>query len=91
MPLGLCNVTDTFQRLMAQELTNLAKNVRNLILCFTDDVLIATPTLKVHIRRLDEIFNCIKQAGLKCKLSKREILRYSINYLRSLVDKHGSD
>ena len=31
----------------------------------------------------------MKQAGLKCKPSKREILRESIKYLGRLVDKHG--
>ena len=31
----------------------------------------------------------MKQAGLKCKPSKCEILRDSINYLGRLVDKHG--
>ena len=35
------------------------------------------------------MFTCIKQAGLKCKRSKCEILRDSIKYLGRLVDKHG--
>ena len=35
------------------------------------------------------MFTCMKQAGLKCKPSKCEILRDSIKYLGRLVDKHG--
>ena len=35
------------------------------------------------------MFSCMKQAGLKCKPSKCEILRDSIKYLGRLVDKHG--
>ena len=35
------------------------------------------------------MFICMKQAGLKCKPSKCEILRDSIKYLGRLVDKHG--
>ena len=50
---------------------------------------IATLTLEDHIRRLDEVFSCIKQVGLKCKPSMCEILRDSIRYLGRLVDKHG--
>ena len=49
--------------------------------------MIATPTLEDHKERLDEVFTCMKQAGLKYKPSKCEILRDSIKYL--LVDKHG--
>ena len=89
MSFGLCNATATFQRLMAQALTNVTKKYGNLIMCYFDDDVIATPTLEDHIERLDEVFTCMKQAGLKCKPSKCEILRDSIKYLGRLVDKHG--
>ena len=79
----------TFQRLRAQALTNVTKKYGNLIMCYVDDVVIATPTLEDHIGRLDEVFGGMKQAGLKCKSSKCEILRDSIKYLGRLVDKHG--
>ena len=74
MPIGLCNATATFQRLMAQALTSVTKKYGNLIMCYVDDVVIATPTLEDHIERLEEVFSCMKQAGLKCKPSKCEIL-----------------
>ena len=86
MPSGLCNSTATFQRQTAQALTKVTKKNGNLIMCYFDDVVIATPT---HIERLDVVFTCMKQAGLKCKPSKCEILRDSIKFLGRLVDKHG--
>ena len=89
MPFGLCNATATFQRFKAQALTNETNKYGNLIMCYVDDVVIATPTLENHIERLDEVFNCMKEAGLKCKPSKCEILRESIKHLVRLVDKHG--
>ena len=87
MPFGLCNATATFQRLMAQALTRVTKKYGNLMMCYVDDVVIATPTLEDHIDRLDEVFGCIKRAGLKCKPSKCEILRDSIKYLGRIVDR----
>ena len=89
MPLGLCNATATCLRLMAQAFTNVTKKYGNLIMCYVDDVVIATITLEDHKERLNEMFTCIEQAGLKCKSSKCEILRDSIKYLGRLVDKHG--
>ena len=86
MPFGLCNATATFQRLMAQAPTSVTNKYGNLIMCYVDDVVIATPTLEDHI---DELFTCLKQVGLKCKTSKCEILRDSVKYLGRLVDKHG--
>ena len=69
MPFGLCNATATFQRLMAHELIGVTKKYGNLVMCYVDDVIIATPTLEGHIERLDEVFACMKRSGLKCKPS----------------------
>ena len=61
----------------------------DLVLCYVDDVVIATPTLEDHIDRLDEVFDCMKRTGLKCKPSKCEILRDSVKYLGRMVNRHG--
>ncbi|XP_063711616.1 uncharacterized protein LOC134839915 [Symsagittifera roscoffensis] len=58
-------------------------------MCYVDDVVISTPTLADHIDRLDEVFGCMKRAGLKCKPSECEYLRDSIKYLGRMVDRHG--
>ena len=89
MPFGICNATATFQRLMAQALTSVTEKYENLVICYVDDVVIATSTLEDHIERLDEVFACMKKAGLKCKPSKCEILKDSIKHLGRMVDKHG--
>ena len=89
MPFGLCNATASFQILMAQALIKVTKKYGNLVMCYVDDVVIATPTLEDHIDWLDEVFGCMKRAGLKCKPSKCEILRDSIKYVGRMVDRNG--
>ena len=69
--------------------TSVTKKYGNLVMCYIDDVVIATPTLDDHIERLDEVFARLKRAGLKCKPSKCKILKDSIKYLGRMVDKHG--
>ena len=54
MPFGLCNATTLFQRLMAQALTRVTKNYGNFVMCYVDDVVIATPTVEDLIHRLAE-------------------------------------
>ena len=81
MPFGLSNATATFQRLMAHALIGVTKKYGTLVLCYVDDVVIATPTLEDHIERLDEVFACMKRSRLKCKPSKCEILKDSIKKL----------
>ena len=73
----------------AQALTRIRKKYGNPVICYVDDVAIATPTLADHIYSLGEVFHCMKRAGLKRKASKCEILRYSIKYLGRMVDRHG--
>ena len=63
MPIGLCNATATFQRLMAHALIGVTKKFGNLVICYVDDLVIATPTLEDHIERLDEVFACMKRSG----------------------------
>ena len=65
MPFGLCNATATLKRLMAHALTSVTKKYGSLVMCYVDDVVIATPTLEDHVERLDEVFTCMKRAGLK--------------------------
>ena len=74
---------------MAQALTRVTTKYGKLVMCYVDDVVIATSNLEDHIDWLDEVFGCMKRAGLKCKPSKCEILRDLMKYLGRMVDRHG--
>ena len=63
---------------MAQALTSITKKSGNLVMCCVDDVETATPTVEDHIERLDEFFDCMKRADLKCNPSRFETLSDSI-------------
>ena len=78
-----------FQRLMAHALIGVTKKYGNLVMCYVDDVVIATPTLEDHIERLGEVLACMNRSGIKSKPSKCEILKDSIKYLGKMVDRHG--
>ena len=54
-----------FSKTDGSGVTRVTKNSGNLVMCYVDDVVIATPTLEDHIDRLDEVFGCMKGAGLK--------------------------
>ena len=46
---------------MAHALIGVTKKYGNLVMCYVDDVLIATATVEDHIERLDEVFACMKK------------------------------
>ena len=54
------------------------------MICYVKDVVIVTSTLTEHFDRIDEVFDCIKRAGLNC-----EILWDAIKHLKRMLDKHG--
>ena len=74
---------------MAQALTRATKKYGNLVMGYVDNVAITKPTLEDLIDWLDEVFGCMKRAGLNCQPSKCEFLRDSIKYLGRMVDRHG--
>ena len=89
MPFGLCNATATFQRLMSRVLADVTQRYGSIIMCYVDDVVIATPTTNDHIDRLDEVFKMLREAGLKRKPSKCEILKGEVVYLGRLINQEG--
>ncbi|KAL5516359.1 hypothetical protein EMCRGX_G001657 [Ephydatia muelleri] len=86
MPFGLTNAPATFQRLMERVLAGLHWTT---CLIYLDDILIFSATVQQHFTRLREIFDRLKQAGLKIKPSKCLLLQKSIKYLGHVVSEHG--
>ena len=89
MPFGLCNATATFQRLMSRTIGNITSKYGNLVLCYVDDILIATNTVEQHVERLREVFECLSRAGLKLKASKCKIMDTSVKFLGRTVSEAG--
>ncbi len=70
MPFGLSNATATFQRLMSKVLMDV-----HLVMCYVDNVIIATSSIEEHIERVGEVLSCLRKARLKRKPSKCEFLK----------------
>jgi hypothetical protein len=85
MPFGLCNATATFQRLMQKVLATVTNKYGNLILCYIDDVLIATRTIEEHLNRIEEVFACIAKAGLKIKAGKCQFFETEVHFLGRII------
>lgn len=86
MPFGLCNAPATFQRLMQAVLAGLEWDI-----CFDyiDDILIASRTFEDHLRHLRQVFDRLRQAGLRLKPKKCSLLREEVLYLGHVVSYEG--
>ena len=86
MPFGLCNSPVTFQRLMELVLHGLLWQT---CLIYLDDVIVYASTFDEHIRRVDEVLRRIKEAGLKLKPEKCQLLRPDVTILGYIVSGKG--
>jgi transposase InsO family protein len=87
MPFGLCNATATFQRMMVKALARISSRYGNLVLCYIDDILIATRTPEEHLERLQQVFDCLRDANLKIKSCKCQFFEVEIKFLGRVISE----
>ena len=86
MPFGLTNAPATFQRLINNVLRPALKKYA---LVYLDDVIIFSKTIEEHIQHIESVFNLLRNAGLKIKLSKCTFLQREVEYLGHIVTEKG--
>ena len=86
MPFGLCNTPATFQRLMDTVLTG-----RNFEIClaYLDDIILFSHDLDSYLDRLQRLFERLREANLKLKPSKCQILQRQVKFLGFTVSSDG--
>lgn len=84
--MGLCNAPATFQRLMYKVLGNLMWTHS---MAYLDDIVIFSKTFEEHIVHLEQVFEKLREAGLKVKPKKCSIAHRRLQYLGHIVDADG--
>jgi len=86
VPLELCNAGSTFQKVM-----DLALNGLNFNMClvYLDDIIEYSADVNEHIDRLEKLFDRLRSATLKLKLSKYKLLRSELSFLGHVVSNKG--
>ena len=86
MPFGLMNAPATFQFLMSQIFRSI--NWRY-VLCYIDDIVIFSETFELHLQHLAEVFQRLREAGLKLAPPKCYFAQKQIRYLGHTLSRHG--
>ena len=86
LPFGLTNAPATFQRLMDCVLAGL---VPSECLIYLDDIIVFSTSFADHLTRLEAVFQCLQQAGLKLIPSKCHFARKEVQYLGHIVSAKG--
>ena len=59
------------------------------VLLYLDDIIVFSSTFEEHLERLDQVFSCLRQHGLKVKPSKCHLLQQEVKYLGHIVSAKG--
>ena len=86
MPFGLTNAPASFQRLMDLVLAGLHWKC---CLLYLDDIIVFTEMVEDYIKRLREVFQCTRNAGLTLKRSKWQLFRQGVTFLGHKVSAEG--
>lgn len=80
LPFGLVNAPSCFEKCMETILRGLQWQT---CLIYLDDIIVFSKTFDVHLKRLSEVLDRIKAAGLKLKPSKCFLLQRSVVFSRT--------
>ena len=86
LPFGLTSAPATFQRLMERVVQGLHWKT---LLLYLDDIIVIAPDFTTHLRRLREVFQRLRSAGLKLKPEKCELFQKEVRYLGHIVSAQG--
>ena len=86
MPFGLNNAASTFQRTMELALQGLQWIT---CLIYIDDIIVFGRSFDEHISRIEEVFERLRQAGLKLKPQKCCMLQTEVVFLGHVVTASG--
>ena len=86
MPFGLCNGPSSFQRLV---LNVFAGIIGDRCVCYIDDVITFGRDPDHHLQNLQAVFQRLRSANLKLKLSKCAFMRPSVKFLGHIISDKG--
>ena len=84
VPFGLAQAPAYFQLLMNKVLKGL-----KFAMMYLDDIIIFSQDESQHLERLEIVFSCLREAGLKMKHSKCDFFKSEIHYLGHLISPEG--
>ena len=85
-PFGLCNAPGTFQRLKQ---TIFREELLQILLVYLDDIIVYNDTIADHLKRLERVFQKLREHGLKIEAEKCQFFQSRVKYLDHVLSAEG--
>jgi hypothetical protein len=86
MPFGLKNAPASFQRLMNTVLDGI---LNKFVRAYIDDLNVYSKTFEEHIHHLRQVFDRLREAGLKMQRTKCDFIKKELEFLGHIVSTDG--
>ena len=86
MPFGLANAPATFQRLMQHIFR---EDLLQTLIVYLDDIIVFSQDVKEHLRRLELVFQTLREHGLKIEPKKCQFFCPKVTFLDHVVSADG--
>ena len=76
MPFGIASAPTLFQKTMDSVLQGIKH-----VVCYIDDILVQAVMRVKHLRNLEQVFNRLKEHGIRLRKDKCVFLSHSVDFL----------
>ena len=84
MPFGIASAPALFQKTMDSVLQGIKH-----VVCYIDDILVTGSNESKHLRNLEQVFNRLKEHGIRLRKDKCVFLSHSVDFLGHRIDAEG--
>ena len=84
MPSGIASAPALFQKTMDSVLQGIKH-----VVCYIDDILVTGSNESEHLRNLEQVFNRLKELGIRLRKDKCAFLSHSVDFLGHRIDAEG--
>ena len=84
LPFGIASAPSLFQQMMEKILQGIPH-----VVVYVDDILITGRNEEEHLQALRQVFERLREHGIRLKCSKCRFMRPSVDYLGYHIDKYG--
>eukprot|EP00731_Ephydatia_muelleri_P020882 Em0013g609a len=84
MPFGIASAPALFQKTMDSVLQGIKH-----VVCYIDDILVTGSNEIEHLRNLEQVFNRLKEHGIRLRKDKCVFLSHSVDFLGHRIDAEG--
>ena len=78
-----------FRGSVTRALQKIQQRHGSVVIAYIDDIVISTETIQCHLVMIKEMFECLRETGVRMRAEKCDFMRTETKYLRRVIPSVG--